>query len=59
MSRVLDEVLYGISINGQLPKMWSEQYPVEEEINFHCPSQCESMEIIEKRIAYFPIAKIK
>lgn len=53
------EILYGISIDGHKPTVWSEDYPTQKEIEFNITPQCKSVEIIEKDVNYFKVAKIK
>jgi len=59
MARFEDEVLYGISIDGNQPGVWDENYPSQKEIDFYSAPQYKSIEVIEKDVTYENVAKIR
>lgn len=58
MTKFEDEVLYGISIDGNRPGVWSKEYPSAHEIEFNSAPQYKSIEIIEMDVTYETVAKI-
>lgn len=59
MNKFEDEVLYGISIDGNKPGLWSEKYPSEQEIEFNLAPRFKTIEIVEKAVTYETVAKIR
>ena len=53
------EVSYGISINGSKPTARFDKYPSDELLESWTTPQMESVEVIERDISYFKVAKHK
>lgn len=54
-----NEVLYGISIDGRKPCMWSEEYPDLRKLNLNFDLLYKSVEIIKKSVTYQSVTKIR
>lgn len=57
--KIVNEVMYGISIDGRKPSAWSEEYPDLTKLNLKFDLLYKSVEIIKKSVTYQPVTKIR